>query len=52
MLFLGIVGMFFSFNWKREWAFVLLTKKSAIIDSSTEYLEIEFEKWLKSIREK
>lgn len=46
--FLGITFFFLSFKWEKSWLHNVTGKKSLVIDNSTEYLEIEFETWLKS----
>jgi len=50
--FLGISFLSLSFTWKKSWSEILLNEKSLIIDDSTEYLEIEFENWLKKQKNK
>jgi len=50
VIFLGVSMVYFS--WEKSWAKSLLQKESILVDDSTEYLEIEFEKWLKKSREK
>ena len=44
---LGISVLLLSFSWKRSWTDSLIKKEKFLIDDSTEYLEIEFENWLK-----
>ena len=50
--FIGLVVFFLSFKWQKNLLNSLVGKKSLIIDNSTEYLEIEFENWLRNMGEK
>lgn len=50
--FFGIIVFFLSFNWKRDWLSKTFGKKLLVIDNSTEYLEIEFENWLRDKKDK
>lgn len=50
--FLGIITLFLSFNWEKNWLQKTIGKKTLVIDDSTEYLEIEFENWLRSKEDK
>jgi len=47
----GIATLFLSLNWRKEWTDFLQNKESTVIDDSTEYLEIEFESWLRGKKE-
>lgn len=49
---LGLVTLFLSVTWQKEWTNNLTNKKSTVIDNSTEYLEIEFENWLREQKDK
>ncbi len=44
---LGISILLLSLSWKKSWTNSLIKKERIVIDDSTEYLEIEFENWLK-----
>lgn len=50
--FIGIGILFLSFNWEKNWFQNRVDKKSLVIDDSTEYLEIEFESWLRNKEDK
>lgn len=45
---IGISALFLSFSWKKSWTENITSKKLLVIDNSTEYLEIEFENWLRA----
>jgi len=46
--FIGLGGIFISVSWKKKWTKNFSFGASEVIDNSTEYLEIEFENWLRS----
>src|SRR3989344_7248550 len=49
---LGATTLFLSFGWQKKIVKALLNRKSSVIDDSTEYLEIEFENWLRKKKDK
>lgn len=50
--FLGIFVLFLSVRVEKQWIKSIFKKKSVVIDNSTEYLEIEFENWLREQKSK